>query len=347
MSPIKPFYKEFPLSASNQRYQKVLESIPCYPDSISSIEIRDLLKYSAFISTHIDEKSQLRSIQREITKVLIDHSSIEVIDTERPFRYQIAKGHKHPIKPDGMSSVVSLQVIEKEIKSMLPPTLRSGIDAIFSSLKQEDTKQTKLWNKRFCYFQSEFPLIAPQVGNEFFSLIEEALLHKKDINFTYQKRGAKRPKPYTATPLGLFLYGNSFYLVAMNCGCTDDIRVYALHRISSIKIGFTSTNTLEEFNVRQYIEEHARHFSGGEMQTVVLRIENDRGVHLLEESRLSINQTIISQDSTYTTIKAEVRDSYTFEWWLMKNANIVEILEPIQTRNNVIKMLKESMVLYS
>jgi len=334
------------MSKQIQRYQKVLESIPCHPDSISSLGIRDLLLSFDLLSENTDEKSQLRTVQRCINQVISDYVSIEVEDNSRPYRYQIAKGHRHPIKPDGMSSVVSLQVIEQEIKSMLPPTLRSDVDAIFSSLKEEDTKQTKLWGERFCYFQRELPLEPPAVDGEFFKLIEKALLDKKDIEFAYQKRGAVEPKNYTLTPLGLFLHGNSFYLLAMTPNEPSDIRTFALHRIHTLKVGFTSIKVLSKFNVKEYVERNARHFSGGDIQKVVLKIENHSGLHLIEETLLSPNQRIINQDSEYTTIEAEVRDSFTFEWWLMKNANIVEIISPLSVRTKIISMLKQSLSRY-
>ncbi|EGU45223.1 transcriptional regulator-like protein [Vibrio ichthyoenteri ATCC 700023] len=298
------------------------------------------------LSTSSGEKSQLRTVQRCINKVVEDNASIETQDEYRPYRYQIAQGHRHPIKPDGMSSVVSLQVIEKEIRSMLPPTLRSDVDAIFSSLKQEDTKQTKLWSERFCYFQQELPLEAPDVGNEFFKQIEQALLNKKDIEFSYQKRGATEPKAYKLTPLGLFLHGNSFYLIGMKPNQPTDIRTYALHRVHTLKIGFSSNNILAKFNVKEYVEKNARHFSGGEMQTVILRIDNLNGLHLIEETRLSPNQKIIALDENYTTVETEVRDSLTFEWWLMKNANIVEVISPLPLRNKIIRTLHASLRLY-
>lgn len=340
------FSSEGNMSKQIQRYQKILESIPCYPDSISSLELRGMLMSYGLLPANTDEKSQLRTVQRCINKVLEDNNSIETEDECRPYRYQIAQGHRHPIKPDGMSSVVSLQVIEKEIKSMLPPTLRSDVDVIFSSLKQENTKQTKLWSERFCYFQRELPLEAPEVGSEFFKLIERALLNKKDIEFTYQKRGAIEPKTYTLTPLGLFLHGNSFYLIGMTPNQTDDIRTYALHRVHTLKISFSSTKTLAKFNVKEYVEQNARHFSGGNIQTVVLKIDNLKGLHLIEETRLSPNQKILDQDGKYTTIEADVRDSLTFEWWLMKNANIVEVISPIPLRNKIIQTLHASLKLY-
>ncbi|WP_282174689.1 helix-turn-helix transcriptional regulator [Vibrio diabolicus] len=330
-----------------QRYQKVLESIPCYPESISSLEIRDNLQSLDLISTSGDEKSQLRTVQRCINQVVADHASIEIDDSGRPYRYQIAKDHRHPIKPDGMSSVVSLQVIEQEIKSMLPPTLRSDVDAIFSSLRQEDTKQTKLWSERFCYFQRELPLEPPEVDGEFFKQIEQALLDKKNIEFTYQKRGATKPKSYCLTPLGLFLHGNSFYLVAMTPNDPNDIRTFALHRLHTLKIGFTSIKTLPNFNIKKHVENNARHFSGGDMQKVVLKIENHGGLHLIEETPLSPDQRILKQDKHYTVIEAEVRNSLTFEWWLMKNSSIVEILSPKLLRDKIIQELKDSLDRYT
>ncbi|MGL0822775.1 helix-turn-helix transcriptional regulator [Vibrio vulnificus] len=334
------------MSKQIQRYQKILESIPCYPDSISSIEIRDILASAELLPSGPDDKSQLRTVQRCINKVIENHISVETNDEHRPYRYQIAKGHRHPIKPDGMSSVVSLRVIEKEIKSMLPPTLRTDVEAIFSSLKQEETQQTKLWNERFCYFQRELPLEAPEVGHQFFKLIEQALLNKKDIEFTYQKRGATEPKGYLLTPLGLFLHGNSFYMVGMMPNDPDKISIYALHRVHSLRIGFSSTDTLAKFNVKEYVEQNARHFAGGEMVTIVLKIENLNGLHLIEETLLSPNQKVIAYSKEYTTVEASVRDSLTLEWWLLKNANIVEVISPISLRNKIIKALHASLKLY-
>ncbi|GHA58299.1 helix-turn-helix transcriptional regulator [Photobacterium aphoticum] len=335
------------MSLQIQRYQKVLESIPCYPERISSLELKERLQSAGLLSAKADEKSQLRTVQRCINAVVADHASIEIDDASRPYSYQIAKGHRHPVKPDGMSSVVSLQVIEKEIKAMLPPTLRSDVDSIFSSLKQVNTKQTKLWRERFCYFQSEHPLLASTVNNAFFKLIETALLNKRDIAFTYQKRGAAEPKNYLSTPLGLFLHGNSFYLVGLIPGTLDDFRIFALHRIHSLKLSFSSTKTLEQFNIREYVQQNARHFFGGDIQKVVLKIENYHGLHLIEETLLSTEQKILCHENGYTTIEAEVRDSHAFEWWLMKHANIIEVVTPLTLREKIIDNLKAGLKMYN
>ncbi|WP_045412933.1 helix-turn-helix transcriptional regulator [Vibrio owensii] len=334
------------MSLHIQRYQKVLESIPCYPESISSLEIKERLQSSELLNSTTDEKSQLRTVQRYINNVASDHASIEVNDASKPYLYQIAKGHRHPVKPDGMSSVVSLQVIEKEIKSMLPPTLRSDVDSIFYSLSHSHTKQTKLWNERFCYLQSEYPLTAPTVDNELFKLIEEALLKKKDIAFSYKKPGAKNPSDYISTPLGLFLYANTFYLLGLVPGTLNTFRNFALHRIYNLKLSYSSTNAPSYFNVREYIQDEGRYFSGGPLLRVELKIKNATRLNLIEETLLSEKQKIISRDNAFTLIEAEVRDSRNFEEWLMKHANIIEVIAPIKLREKIIDNLKVGLSMY-
>lgn len=333
------------MSIQKKRYQKVLESIPCYPHSTTTIELRDALIATDLLTSDINDKSQLRTVQRCINQIAIDYVSLDIIDDCRPFRYQFAEGHPHPVKVDSMSAIMSLQIIEKEIKSMLPPSLLPGVNAIFSSLKT-DNKQTKLWRERFCYVQNTFPLIAPSVGRGFFKLIERAFLEKKDVTLTYKKRGAMEPSTYTVTPLGLFLNGNCFYLVALKPRSAEPHHIYALHRIHSLKLSFSSAQSIHTFNIKEYVELHARHFFGGEKQWIRLKIENLRGCHLIEETLLDTEQRIIINDGNYTTIEVEVRDSHSFEWWLMKHANIVEVLAPDKMRKRVIGLLHESMYNY-
>ncbi len=104
----------------------------CYPDSISSLRIRDKLLSTDLLSPSTDEKSQLRRLQHCINQVFADQTSIEIQDGGRVYRSQITQGHHHPIRPDGMSSLILPQVIEKEIRSVFPPTLRAEVDSIFS-----------------------------------------------------------------------------------------------------------------------------------------------------------------------------------------------------------------------
>ncbi|MCA0936663.1 hypothetical protein LCL85_14075 [Vibrio alginolyticus] len=91
----------------------MFECIPSYPDFISTLESRDKLISAELLSPSTDEKIQLRTLQRCINQVIADQTSIEVQDGGRAYRYQIPKGYRHPIRPDGIPSLVSLQIIEK------------------------------------------------------------------------------------------------------------------------------------------------------------------------------------------------------------------------------------------
>lgn len=105
-----------------------------------------------------------------------------------------------------------------------------------------------------------------------------------------------------------------------------DIRTFALYRLHTLKTRFTSIKTLPGFNITQHVENDSRHFSGGDMQKVVLKVESYGGLHLIKETLLSPDQRTLEQDGKYTSFEALVRNSYTFKWWPMKNANIFEIV---------------------
>ncbi|MGF1691066.1 helix-turn-helix transcriptional regulator [Photobacterium kagoshimensis] len=331
------------MSVQIQRYQKVLESIPCFPESISTLEMKQRLDSVGLINREVSDKSQMKAVQRILDKVSADHWCIEVLIEQRPYRYRIAQGQPHPVHPDAMSSVVSLQVIEQEINNLLPPTLRGETQSIFSALNREDNKQVALWRERFCYFPLEFQLNAPELDEEYFKTIELALMQKRDLKLLYQKRGAAKATQYDISPLGIVLHGNSFYLIAIKQG---EFRTFALHRIQSLAIGFSTQHLIKGFDIREHVVTHIPHFSGGAWTEIILRIENYRGQHLLEEPLFCESQEIIASDDSYTSISAKVRDSLAFEWWLMKNANFVEIVSPLSIRAKVIESIRLANQMY-
>ncbi len=334
------------MSKQIQRYQKILSCIPCYPESITSLELVALLLDDELLNFNSSAKSQMRTVQRTLCQILEECLSVEVITACRPHQYQISQGHPHPINPDSMSSVVSLQVIKQEVSNMLPPTLRNGIQTIFNSLTKDNNKKVTLWRQRFCYFPSGFQLESPIIEEDFFKQIEKALLLKKDVCILYQKRGAAEPIEYTVTPLGVVLYGKGFYLISAKSCQPNEYRTFALHRIHSLRLHFSTLKPLVNFDIRQHVLTHIPHFSGGEIISVKLRIDNYSGLHLIEESLVSKSQTVIAKDESTTTISAEVRWSLSFEWWLMKHAYIVEVLEPIELRNNIVELIKKAATLY-
>ncbi|MBY6197373.1 helix-turn-helix transcriptional regulator [Vibrio hangzhouensis] len=331
------------MSIKQLRYQKIVQSIPCYPQTISTTEIRDVLLRHDLLSD-CTEKSQMRMVQRELCLVMADHRSFEEVPQTRPKQYRVAEGHRHPANV-AMSSVLPLKLIEEEIVNMLPATMQKEVLALLSSANSTDDKQLNLWLERFCYLPSEFQLSSPPFNQGFVDVIELALLSKRDLRITYQKRGSESPLRYDVTPLGIILRGNAFYLAAKKI---DDgsYRSFLLTRIHTIELGFSTIDPDMSFNLKDYVLENEPWFHGGEKVRVTLNIDNYRGMHMLGESPIGDNQVIISQGEHETQIEVDVRQSREFENWLTRTADFVEVVAPQSLREKLTDRLTRAYLHY-
>lgn len=333
------------MSKNFERFQLVLQNIPCAPDHITSSELREILLNKDLLNPILDEKSQLKTVQRVINKVAEDYLSVELDTSKRPHQIRIAPGHQHPINPAAMSSVLSLQIIEHEVLKMLPPNMRKTVSNLISTANSEQDKRVSLWKERFYYAPIELQLTTPEFEEDFIEVIEDAILEKRSLKMKYQKRGMDTAEDYLIDPLGLMLHGNSFYLVATKGN--NEHRTFAIHRIKELKPSFTSTSPVKTFNTKQHIEANTPHFSGGEWIEVELNIDNHGGMHLIDETKLSEEQQILKQTKTHTLVRAKVRESLGFEWWLMKNANIVQITKPERLRKKLRDNLESALQNYT
>ncbi|WP_261817319.1 helix-turn-helix transcriptional regulator [Vibrio gallicus] len=334
------------MSKSFERFQVVLQNIPCAPEHITSTELRQILLNKELLDSNLDERSQLKTVQRVINKVVADYQCVDLDTSKRPHQISIALGHQHPINPAAMSSVLSLQIIEHEVLKMLPPNMRKEVSNLLSTGNSEQDKRVSLWKERFCYAPIEFQLTPPAFEEVFIEQIERAILEKRSLKMKYKKRGSNSAQPYHIDPLGLTLHGNSFYLIATKFD-TGEYRTFAIHRISELKSSFSSISPRRTFNTKQHIEANIPHFSGGDWIEIQLKIDNYHGLHLIEETKLSNQQQIVEKTDTYTVIKAQVRQSLGLEWWLMKNANIVQVVEPQHIKLKIVNNLQSALKLYT
>jgi|GEM_PF-3068307 len=333
------------MSNSFSRYQQVLQSIPCAPDSISTTELLEILVNKELIKDELNHRSKMRTIQRVLDNICLDHDCIEKLDETRPHRYRVQHGQLHPVNPSAMSSVVSLQMIEHEILNMLPPSMHQEVSTLISTANVESDNRQRLWQQRFAYAPVEFQLLPPEINNEHIKTIERAILDKLTLKMRYRKRGAANGESYTVTPLGITLHGNSFYLLAKRNDINEH-RTFAIHRIESLKISFSATNYDHEFETRSWIEENWNFFSGGKMIDVKLRVENYSGEHIIKETKISPCQSVIEDKDGYSVITAKARDCHGFEWWLLKNIDIVEVLAPVDLRQRMLKRIRAAQGLY-
>lgn len=344
------------MSEAQHRYTVLLQNIPVFPGKISTSELRQLLIKHDLLCPHKSKTTSNRMLQRTIEKIITDHPCIE-IQPGKPNKYWVREGEQHPVNTAALASALPLKLIEHEIESMLPLSMREDVTSLFGIMNTESEKRQSIWRNRYAFLPIDFQLTSPTINAEHVQIIEQAITEQKMLNMVYRPRVDHQARHYQLTPVGILLYGKTFFLVAQKEPGTDtrtvtrssskkEMRTFAMQRVESVAISFNAVDDFSDFNTRNYIKKNIPHFSGGQAMTVTLRIENDRGFHLIHETKLSACQQIIDDDGEFTTITAQATDSYGFTWWLMKHADIVEVIAPARYRQQMKSTLEKALSLY-
>jgi predicted DNA-binding transcriptional regulator YafY len=340
------------MSEAQHRYTVLLQNIPVFPGKISTTELRQLLIKNQLLCPHKSKTTSNRMLQRTIEKIITDHPCIE-IQPGKPNKYWIAEGEQHPVNTAALASALPLKLIEHEIESMLPLSMRKDVASLFGIMDTESEKRQSIWHNRYAFLPIDFQLTSPEINAEHVQIIEQAITDKKMLNMIYRPRVDHQPKYYQLTPVGILLYGKTFFLVAQKEPEPDtsnnskkEMRTFAIQRVESVAMSFNAVDDFSDFNTHTYIKENIPHFSGGQVMTVTLRINNDRGFHLIHETKVSACQQIIADDGKFTTITAQATDSYGFTWWLMKHADIVEVIAPARYRQQMKNILTKALAQY-
>ncbi|MEZ8023011.1 helix-turn-helix transcriptional regulator [Vibrio sp. 1F255] len=334
------------MSITLARCTKLLESIPNHPSETSTEQLRQILEDHGLFNDNAKKVSNARTVRELLEKIMVEQPSVEVTRTSKGNFYQIAQGQPHPVNPDRFSSTMILQLIEEQIKTMLPPVFKEETKNLFNQISNKRNKRYELWKKHFCYVTTEFKPLPSEIDHHVFSTIEMALQNKRDLVMDYRAKENAPMKKYLISPKGIVLNGLDIYLVAYS-HTSSGYRNFALHRIKQISSEFPSStdNSTERFCLHTYVSED-KFYSGDKCVQVVLKIDRKNGSHFLWNKKISANQKTLKENEHYVEILVELRDSFDLTRWLIKNADIIQVVSPLSLRKKVIESLETAAKLY-
>ena len=260
----------------------------------------------------------LRSIQRHLRQIT-EHFDVECDDRGKPYGYRWkvkAKGLSLP----GMSQQESLllALAEQHLRHLLPSRLMSSMDSYFRQARsnlQNPGKVTleKQWLRKVRVVSTNQPLLAPDVDDEIFQQISNALYNNLWLNIVYRNAGGKETEA-RVMPLGLAQQGVHLYLVCRFEGY-DNERSLALHRFIKVESSSLSFSRPADFDLIQYDNDGRFGFGDGQRVKISFCISKVAGFHLTE-APLAQDQQVEELDDHYR-ITATVVDSAMLDRWLL------------------------------
>jgi len=325
------------------RIYEILEMLKPYPREITVLQIKNRL----------EEKSRIfvskRTIQRDM-KVLSEkyegsigyenHSDKSV----GWFWYEDAEVINLPALT--INQALSFSLIKKYLTSLFPSVTLNALGPFFklaeTTLDEVQENPLHNWPNKIAVVEPTQPLLPPAINSETHKSVTEALLEDLQLNITYQPVGRKQ-QDYHLNPLGLFLRNQVSYLVASKID-TDDLRTFALHRMSKAEKTEKQAVHPKGFDFQAYITENhilANITGKKSFEPIQLKFITDNWVAThLSESRLSEDQKIERIDDKSSKVTATVQETEQLFWWLLGFGARVEVLEPIELRGKMADSVK-------
>lgn len=302
---------------------------------------------------------EIYSVRRDMKALLDTHQQLECNDNsglDGAAKNGLAYGYRwvgRDQEQNGgitLPEALSLVMVEKYLSQSLPVLLSRPLQDIFSKAHNilELHKKSNLthWPEKISVIQPTQPFIAPVIDPDVLTAVHEALLNEQLLIVNYQSLTAKQgtSKTLRLHPLGLIQRGNIAYLAAMT-NDYENAYFYALHRMQSAQIQPEKCRQKEGFDLNQFAATQG-HFGPAVPIHLKARV-CDQLAQILDESPLNALQSLSVKDASgYRILEADVLDTWQLRWWILGEAERIEILEPRELRENIVSSLSSASQLY-
>lgn len=288
-----------------------------------------------------------RTIERDLAE-LSRQFPIQCNDKGVPYGWHWMPGAASEIPGVSLSEALTLQLVERSLRPLIP---RHMLQALEPRFQQARLKLQALssdipaasWSDKVASVHPELTLIPPALDEHVLEQVQNALLHSLQIECTYYAAHKDREHRFTLNPLALVQRGQVTYLLA-TVEPFEDVRQFALHRLSEARVTQQPATAPDEFNLNDYL-------AGGAMQfghVGAVKIEawiNDGLSRLLRETPLS-NDMKLTMDEDGASLTATVNDSWELRWWILSHAGSIQIRKPKRLRDEISQRLRAALDLH-
>ena len=247
------------------------------------------------------------------------------------------------------NQALSFVLVKKYLSQLFPEATLKELEPFFdysdNVLHSLEGNALVKWPEKIAVVHPVQPLLAPAINADFQQVISTALLENKKLKLDYVRLDGERSQ-YTVNPLGLVFRGHVIYLIAVKVD-TGEERQFALHRIKNAEQLPVDADPLD-ITLQDYLEKGHMGFAwtAGNVPTSLKDITfkcifEEKSAKYLTETPLSKDQEIIPYQPGYVLVKATVCYTEQLVWWVRGYGSAIEVLEPIEFRDRIIKDVTE------
>ncbi len=292
-------------------------------------------------------KVSKRQVERDLGE-LMDSFDIDCNNASIPYGWRWLPDASVDFPGLTLEEALSMRLIEETVRPLLPASLMKSAESRFRQACKKlnslgKTNKVSRWAKKIRTISPTLPLLPPELNQEILETVQSSLLNEWQLEVEYSSFDDNEVKPLTLHPLAMVQRGPLTYLVA-TAFTYPDIRLYSLQRIRNAVVTNSRSTRPDDFNLDHYIESGSLHFCDGNTLKLEALIDPDLA-RILGETPLSKDQNI-KMIGNYYNLKTTVQDSWQLRWWILSQANGIEVIKPVKLRKEIIGSLKSALNQY-
>lgn len=323
------------------RQWEMLKLLPQYGTGKSSGQLTNELASAGF---EVDK----RTVERDLIKL---STLFPIISDERskPYGWRWSDDARIDLPSIELSEALSLKLMEQFLKPMLPASMVRTLEGRFRLAAAKlatlgSGNRTSRWVNKVKVVAPTLNLMPPTIPPGVLESVQEALLADEQIDLSYRNSNDEKHKPLRVHPLGLIQRGQVTYVVGTVFDY-DDPRLMALHRIQSAERTGLAVRRPKGFTLEEYVASGAMEFGDGEELKLVARVSAVLCRHL-SETPLSPDMRL-APDGEQFRLTATVRHSWQLHWWVLSQADDIEIIRPAAFRREIAERLSAAATRYA
>jgi predicted DNA-binding transcriptional regulator YafY len=304
------------------RLWEMLKRLPSRAPGITARELVDQLNRAGFTVTK-------RAVERDLVE-LASVFGIECRNKGTPFGWYWMRGQGAELPALTVADAVSTRLVEELLTPLLPPAILEPLHSRFEHARHKLSdlaleNKAAAWPQKVRYVQPSLPMVAPIVDAEVLHTVQKALMDNLQLVVTYQRPSGTTSEGLVLHPQALVQRGQITYVVATAYEY-DDVRLYALHRMTKAEINFNACHQVPDFDLDAYLQAGALQFESGEAFKLEARVDADLA-GILKETPLSLDQTL-DADVDGFRLAASVQDTWQLWWWLLSQGASIRVTSP-------------------
>ncbi|WP_233220423.1 MULTISPECIES: YafY family protein [Photobacterium] len=269
-------------------------------------------------------------------------------DKGKPIGWSREQGLDLGLQGMDLSSAITLNLAEKHLERVLPPSLFRNLESHFNGaryyLRYENKTSQATWPQKVYIHQKGMPLLPSKLDAETINVIYTAVLEEKCIRLVYRSISSNREQRIMFHPYGIVVRGERNYLVGKFDGY-NDVRQLSFNRIIGAESSLFPAIVDEGFCLENYVQQGEMGVTRSLDKISITLWTTPVFARLLDETPLCDDQVIEPKEDDFL-VHARVDDTDEMRHWLLSVCNHVTVLEPVALREEIKQTLRDSLSYY-